>query len=840
MTAFSLPDLPSELSALKTLALDLRWTWNHEADALWEDVDHRLWQRTRNPWIILQNASPGRLQILSADTAFRARLQDFVAARDDYYRTPGWFVDSGYSEQLRKIVYFSMEFGLGAALPLYAGGLGVLAGDFLKTASDLGVPAIGVGLLYQEGYFRQIVDAAGMQQELYPYNEPATLPIEPVGHEHGGWLRIPLELPGRIVQLRVWQANVGRVKLYLLDSNDPLNTPADRGITAKLYGGGPEIRLMQEIALGIGGWRVIEALHPDVEICHINEGHAAFAIIERAHQFAKRSGLGFWESLWATRAGNAFTTHTPVAAGFDAFPAHLIRTYLPYSEAELALRDVSLETLIGLGRIDPEDTNEPFNMAWLAQRGSAACLGVSRLHGNFSRQIFQPLFPRWPACEVPVGHITNGVHMPTWDSAEADRIWTNACGKERWRGMSDRLGAQIAGVGDECLWAMRGEQRQRLVRIVRAHLATQLQERGFSGDAIGQAGNVLDPNVLTLAFARRFTEYKRPNLLLRDRKRLEHLLLNERQPVQIVVAGKAHPADREGKEMIRAWVALARDPRFRRRVVFLEDYDIAIARELVQGADVWINTPRRPWEACGTSGMKVLVNGGLNCSILDGWWAEAHEETLGWPIGDATGGPASEVDERDAASLFETLENRIIPEFYSRDAEGLPRSWLQRIRQSMSVLTPAFASSRMMLEYFEKAYLPLAAGLRLRLADDCNLAKVLYRWSESLCSGWPSLHIGQPTVLCGDGSFRISVPVFLGEIQPEFVRVELFANEIGGSPAEVITLYQEQAIPGSAHGYIYAGEVAGARPAEEYTLRIVPWHDAVRIPTELPLISWQR
>lgn len=840
MVALSLPNLPAELAALKTLALDLRWTWNHGADALWEEVDPQLWKRTCNPWIVLQNASPGRLQTLSTDNAFLAKLRAFMDAREAYYRAPGWFAENGYLERLKKTVYFSMEFGLGAALPLYAGGLGVLAGDFLKTASDLGVPAIGVGLLYQEGYFRQIVDTGGMQQELYPYNEPATLPIEPVMRESGGWLRIPLELPGRIVLLRVWQANVGRVQLYLLDSNDPLNTPADRGITAKLYGGGPEIRLMQEIVLGIAGWRVIEELHPDAEICHINEGHAAFAIIERAHRFAKRNKLGFWEALWATRAGNVFTTHTPVAAGFDTFPAHLLRTYLPYPEADLATRDVSLEALIGLGRIEPHNTHEPFNMAWLAQRGSAASLGVSRLHGDFSRQIFQPLFPRWPSCEVPVGHITNGVHMPTWDSAEADRIWTEGCGKERWRGMPTRLGAQIARIDDECLWAMRGDARQRLVRVVRGHLATQLRERGFSGDVVGQAGSVLDPNVLTLAFARRFTEYKRPNLLLRDKRRLERLLFNERKPTQIVVAGKAHPADREGKEMIRAWIALARDPRFRRRVVFLEDYDIAIAKELVQGADVWINTPRRPWEACGTSGMKVLVNGGLNCSILDGWWAEAHADGLGWSIGDASGGEASEVDGRDAESLFETLETQVIPEFYDRDADGLPRAWLERIRRSLSVLTPAFASTRMMRDYIEQAYLPLAEGLRARFADNCSLAKALLRWSECLRRGWSSLHIGQPTILTSEGRFRFSVPVFLGEVHPDFVRVELFANEVDGIPAEVVALYQEQAIPGSAHGYVYAGEVAATRNANEYTLRVVPYHDAVRIPAELPLIAWQR
>jgi starch phosphorylase len=777
---------------------------------------------------------------LSAENAFLAMLRAFAAARDDYHRRPGWFVESGYAERLKKIAYFSMEFGLGAALPLYAGGLGILAGDFLKTASDLGVPAIGVGLLYQEGYFRQIVDSTGMQQELYPYNEPATLPIEPVVQRNGSWLRIPLEFPGRIVLLRVWQANVGRVKLYLLDSNDPLNTPADRGITAKLYGGGPEIRLMQEIALGIGGWRVIEHLHPDAEICHINEGHAAFAIIERAHQCARRSKLNFWEALWATRAGNVFTTHTPVAAGFDAFPTDLLRTYLPYPEWDLPLTDATLEALIGLGRSDSDNAHESFNMAWLAQRGSTACLGVSRLHGQFSRRIFQPLFPRWPECEIPIGHITNGVHMPTWDSDGADRIWTEACGEQRWHGLSEHLGEQIASVDDERLWSMRGEARQHLVHTVRKHLETQLRERGFSGEDVGHARTVLDPNILTLAFARRFTEYKRPNLLLSDCARLERLFLNADNPVQIVVAGKAHPADRDGKEMIRAWINLAREPRFRRHLVFIEDYDIEIAKELVQGADVWINTPRRPWEACGTSGMKVLVNGGLNCSILDGWWAEAHEDELGWSIGDGSGGEAGQIDERDALSLFEMLETRIIPEFYDRDSDGLPRAWLARVRRSMSTLTPAFASNRMMRDYIEEAYVPAAAGLRSRLKDDYSLAKALAHWSEQLRSGWPGLHIGQPTILPAEGQFRFSVPVFLGDVQPGSIRVELFAEAIDGISAEIVALHREQHIPGSAHGYVYAGDIAGPRAAEDYTLRIVPHHEAARIPAELPLIAWQR
>jgi starch phosphorylase len=847
MVALPLPDLPPEISALRALALDLRWTWSHEADALWERVDARLWRRTKNPWSVLQSASARRLQRLAADAAFRKQLAGFVAARQEYLERPGWFVANYGQAALTRVAYLSMEFGLGAALPLYAGGLGILAGDYLKTASDLDVPALGVGLLYQEGYFRQIVDADGIQQELYPHNDPAMMPVEPVILEDGGWLRIRLKLPGRMLHLRVWQATVGHVKLYLLDSNDPLNSPADRGITAKLYGGGSEARLMQEIVLGVGGWRVVEALHPDTEICHINEGHAAFAIIERARHFAVKAKLTFWQALWATRAGNVFTTHTPVAAGFDSFSPSLLRKYLPLLRRYLPFgggksddRGVTPNDILGLGRIDPLNPDEPFNMAYLAQRGSALCLGVSRLHGEFSRRIFQPLFPRWPASEIPIGYITNGVHMPTWDSIEADTIWTAACGKERWRGMPDKLGERIACVPDEELWAMRGNGRQRIVGFVRRHLGTQLRERGLDPGLVRQADSVLDPNLLTLGFARRFTAYKRPNLLLRDRARLDSLLFNDRRPVQLVLAGKAHPADYEGKSMIRAWIDLARQPRYRSRVVFLEDYDIALAQELVQGVDVWINTPRRPWEACGTSGMKVLVNGGINCSILDGWWDEAYQADVGWAIGDGRGGDAAEVDERDAASLYDTLEQRIIPEFYDRDADGLPRAWLARIRRSMSTLTPAFGSTRMVREYVEKAYLPMAKVQRARWADDCALAKALRDWSDRLERHWSSLRAGEPTVVGADGRWRFSVPVFGGDVPLAAVRVELFADEGPDIPAEVITLHQEHAIPGTANGHIYAGEVEAGRPAQDYSVRIVPYHPAAHVPMELPLIAWQR
>jgi glycogen phosphorylase len=617
MQASPTRDLPDELEALDELALDLRWTWSHEADALWERVDAAAWSRTRNPWIILQDISAERLRALAADRSFVAELERVATARRAYLETPGWFSAAHEPSALSGVAYFSMEFGLGEGLPLYAGGLGVLAGDFLKTASDLGLPVVGIGLLYQEGYFRQIIDAAGAQHEVYPFNDPGSMPIQPAQGPDGAWLHIRLDLPGRSLQLRVWQALVGRVKLYLLDANDPLNSPADRGITGKLYDAETEIRILQELVLGVAGWRVVEALAPDVEICHLNEGHAAFAVIERARAYMRRSGLSFWEALWATRAGNLFTTHTPVEAGFDRFPAEVLGKYPRYLETFLAEAGIALGELLALGRVRPDDAGEPFNMAYLAMRGSLLTFGVSRLHGDVSRRIFQPLFARWPEIEVPVGHVTNGIHVPSWDSPHADDLWTRACGKERWRGLPDELPPLVACLEDEELWAMAGEERQALIGNVRARLARQLGSRGYPPEIVAASANVLDPNVLTLGFARRFTGYKRPNLLLEDPARLARLLNDPARPVQIVLAGKAHPADQEGKQMIRDWIELAQRPEFRRRVVFLEDYDIALAQELVQGVDVWINTPRRPWEACGTSGMKVLVNGGINLSLGD-------------------------------------------------------------------------------------------------------------------------------------------------------------------------------------------------------------------------------
>ena len=840
MVAILLPHLPDELASLQQLALDLRWTWSHEGDALWRYIDEGLWDLTSSPWAVLQGTSAGRLESLRTDPQFLAKLRDFCQQREAYMQRSGWFAQNYGEKKLGGVAYFSMEFGLGEALPLYAGGLGVLAGDFLKTASDLDVPMAGVGLLYQEGYFRQMISADGSQLEAFPYNEPATMPIEPVTDPHGGWMRITIELPGRSVHLRVWQANVGRIKLYLLDSNDPLNSPVDRGITGKLYGGGGEMRLMQELMLGIGGWRLIARLRPEIEICHINEGHAAFAVLERACQLARDHHLSLEEAVWAGRPGNVFTTHTPMPAGFDRFEPELLHRYLPSAEPLLAEEPERLKEVIAMGQAEPGNHGELFNMAYFALRGSAYTCGVSRLHGTFSRRIFQPLFPRFPEAEVPIDHVTNGVHIPSWDSAEADRLWTEACGKERWRQMPDALHRQILGVADDELWQLRSRGRRLAVQHARRHLAMQLRERGFSHQVVQQAQSVLDPNVLTLGFARRFTPYKRPNLLLFDKARFISLLTNEHRPIQIIVAGKAHPADVMGKEMVREWIELAREPALRRHVVFLEDYHMGIAQILVQGVDVWINNPRRPWEACGTSGMKVLVNGGLNCSVRDGWWDEAFTAEVGWAVGEIDHHLVSN-DAADANSLYDLLENDIAPEFYDRDAEGVPRRWIARIRESMAQLTPEFSATRMVRDYVEKAYLPCAASRARRVANDCAPARALCAWSHSMAERWHSLHLGVPNVTRGeDGSWHFTVPVSLGDISPEEVRIELYAETRGPLGAALLSLNRERPIPGAMNGFIYSGSAPSSRAPNDYTVRAVPHHTDAQLPQELPLILWQK
>lgn len=832
---------PAELAQVLTdLALDLRWTWSHAGDALWRMLGPSAWEQTRNPWVVLQDAPATRFAQVQEDAAFMAELERLVAERTQYRQDVGWCGRVYDAATLPLVAYFSLEVGLGEGLPLYAGGLGVLAGDYLKAASDLGVPVVGVSLLYQRGYFRQVLDASGQQRESYPYNDTTGLPIQPVRTPEGGWLHIPLAFPGRTLLLRVWQARVGRVWLYLLDSNDPLNSPEDRDITSELYGGGVEVRLMQEIVLGIGGWRALEALGLAVDVCHLNEGHGAFVVLERLRRCMAQQQVPFWDALWATRAGNVFTTHTPVAAGFDTFAPALIDKYFPLVCSYLSEVGLTLPELLALGRRHPHDAQEPFHMAYLALRGCARANGVSQLHGAVSRQIFQPLYPRWPTAEVPIGHVTNGVHVPTWDSAWADALWTTACGKARWGGTAAALSEAINGLSDEELWGCRSAERRDLVRYARQRLARQLGQHGAAPEVVAQAAQVLDPNALTLGFARRFTAYKRPNLLLHDPPRLLRLLTSAERPVQLLMAGKAHPADHEGKRLIQAWAQFVQQPAVRGRVVFLEDYDMALAQELVQGVDVWINTPRRPWEACGTSGMKVLVNGGLNLSVLDGWWAEAYTPEVGWALGHGQEHTEAAWDALEAEQLYTLFEQQIVPEFFDRDARGIPVRWVQRIRTSMAHLAPRFSSNRMVQQYLEDYYQPAAASFRRRAAEGGALAHALHAWHTTLAMHWHEVHFGSLDC-CQDGeAWLVRVHVYLGELTPEQVRVELYAESLADAAPACLPMAQAEPIPGAVHGYVYQARVPTTRPSTDWTPRVVPYHPDACVPMEAAWITWQR
>ncbi|MGA9777795.1 MAG: alpha-glucan family phosphorylase [Limisphaerales bacterium] len=833
--------LPTEVpgsDSLAELALDMRWSWNHCADEVWRQLDPELWDLTHNPWVVLQTVSSDRLKKVLAKQDFREKVEELASAKRQAAEAPAWFQKHHAKAPLTCVAYFSMEFMLSEALPIYSGGLGNVAGDQLKAASDLGVPVIGVGLLYQQGYFRQVIGKGGEQQAFYPYNDPGQLPITPLREPNGKWLRLEVKLPGYSVWLRAWQVQVGRVKLYLLDSNDAANFPAHRGITSELYGGGPELRLKQELVLGIGGWRLLKALGIQPQVCHLNEGHTAFAILERARNFMGETGQPFEVALAVTRAGNLFTTHTAVPAGFDRFAPALIEPYIGDYAQRLGL---TIQNLLALGRLNPDDPSEPFNMAYLAMRGSGAANGVSRLHGQVSRRIFASLFPRWPESEVPVQHVTNGVHVPSWDSAASDELWTEACGKDRWLGKKDTLEQDIRRVPDKRLWQLRATNRKLLIDYARERLARELAVGGASAEAVEGARHLFDPNVLTLGFARRFATYKRPNLLLHDPERLRRLLTNPQRPVQLIIAGKAHPADLAGQNLIQEWVRFIRQPAIRPHAIFHGDYDMLLTEHLAQGVDVWLNTPRRPWEASGTSGMKVLVNGALNLSELDGWWAEAYAPEVGWALGDGQEhGDDSAWDAAEAGRLYELLEQEVVPQFYTRDQNGIPMAWIARMRESMARLTPRFSANRTVREYTEQCYLPASAAYQERAADKGVLGAQMVNWRQTLEQKWAVLRFGEVKIQSAGQKHTFEVQVFLSEIGPDAVRVELYADGSNDSPAVRQEMKRVRQLVGAGNGFVFGASVPANRPAADYTPRVVPHFPHVAVPLEDAQILWQR
>ena len=827
-----------QYDALMELALNLRWSWHHSSEELWGKINPDLWELTQNPWAVLQTASQKRLAEIGADPAFTRRVDELVREKRESLQRPTWYQSAHPGAPLGLVAYFSMEYMLSESLPIYSGGLGNVAGDQLKSASDLGVPVAAIGLLYQEGYFRQEIDSHGAQHALYPYNDPSQLPITPLRQPDGEWLRILLDTPGVKLWLRCWKVEVGRNNLYLLDSNDLANPPAFRGVTSELYGGDSELRLKQELILGLGGWRLLRALKLRPEICHLNEGHAAFAILERARSYMADNGVPFDVAMEATRAGNLFTTHTAVEAGFDRFSPELCAKYLNVLASELG---IGLETLLALGRQNPSNQSEPFNMAYLAMRGSGAVNGVSRLHGVVSRHLFSNLFPRWPEREVPVGHITNGVHVGTWESPETDAVWERACGPDRSAGDLTKLGQQLRAVSDTDLWELRTGGSRRLIEYTRRRLARDRAIRGLPPEDIAAAERIFSFDTLTMGFARRFATYKRPNLLLRDPDRLARILTNRERPVQLVLAGKAHPADLAGQAMIQQWYQFLRRPDVQAHVAFLSDYDMLLSQQMVQGVDLWINTPRRPWEASGTSGMKILANGGMNLSELDGWWVEAYSPEVGWAIGDGKEhGDDPNVDAAEAETLYQLLEREIVPKFYQRDERGIPTQWIAMMRESMARLTPVFSANRTVREYTEHHYLPGAAAYCARAAEHGKTAVELLQWRRTLSANWERIRFGESHVETRDGQHVFEVQIYLDDVSPDAVRVELFADSGGGDQPIRQEMQRGHDLLGAKGGYAYSASVPATRPASDYTPRVVPFKAGASVPLEANQILWQR
>ncbi|MFP4056049.1 MAG: alpha-glucan family phosphorylase [Candidatus Brocadiia bacterium] len=840
------PALPRDLAPLADLAYNLWWCWNSEAFELFRRLDSEVWERVHhNPVQLLAEVSQERLDRAAADPGYVAAVARERQRLADYMAATTWFQDEHGELADTRIAYFSAEFGLSESLPIYSGGLGVLSGDHLKSASDLGLPLVGVGLLYREGYFRQYLGADGWQQEFYPELDFYTMPLELVKDSEGRAVTIEIEYPGRVVKARVWRAQVGRIPLLLLDANLKDNRPADRDITAQLYGGDLEMRICQEILLGIGGVRALNALGVRPEIYHLNEGHSAFLALERCRMLMAEHQVAFAEAAEAVAAQTCFTTHTPVPAGNDVFGESLMLKYfLGYSMA----LGLSWDQFMGLGRQRAEDKEELFCMTVLALKLAASRNAVSRLHGQVSRRMWQSVWPDAPLDEVPIQSITNGVHARTWLSRDMAQLLDRYL-DPRWveRPVDQSVWESVERIPDAELWRTHERRRERLVAVVRARLATQLAQRGASPREVGRADEVLDPEALTIGFARRFATYKRATLLFRDMDRLRCILNDRERPVQLIFAGKAHPRDNAGKEMIRRIVQVGRSEDFRNRIVFLEDYDLSVAHYLTSGVDLWLNTPRRPLEASGTSGMKVAVNGGLNVSVLDGWWCEGYTPENGWAIG--RGEEYDDHETQDAVesqALYDLLEKEAIPLFYDRASDGVPHDWVRKMKASLRTVCPVFNANRMVHEYTERFYLPGIRRGRKLLADGLAPATALATWKRHLQERWESIRLVGVTLNSHDDfTVGTQVPVrakiHLGDVQPHEVDVQIYEGRLNANRE----ITDPQVLPmecGSDDGdgvWTYSGAIPCRRAGRHgFVLRIVPRHDDLASPHDTGLIFW--
>jgi starch phosphorylase len=831
------PTLPPELAALEELAMNLRWSWDARTRDLFRWVDPDAWDATvHDPVGLLGVVARERFDALVEDQAFMRYLDEVHDEHRRYLDGDRWFQDREGSP-VRSIAYFSPEFGISEALPQYSGGLGVLAGDHLKAASDLGLPLVGIGLFYRHGYFRQSLSADGWQQERYPDLDPHAMALVPCED-----VRIEVDLAGETLVARVWKAEVGRISLYLLDADVEENSPDLQGITDRLYGGDTEHRLHQEILLGIGGVRALDALGIDAQVFHTNEGHAGFLGLERIRQLVKEPGLSYREAIEAVRAGCIFTTHTPVPAGIDRFPRELIERYFSGWAAEVG---ITLDELMALGHRPGDAPDERFNMAVMGLRLAGRSNAVARLHGEVSREMFSDLWPDVPVDETPITSVTNGVHAHTWVAPEMAELLEHHVLPE-WHEAEADWWARLDDAREDEIWRVREQTRERLVAFVRQRLRDQLMARGLSSSDVEWTGSVLDPKALTIGFARRFATYKRATLLLSQPERLKALLLSGDRPLQLVFAGKSHPADDSGKELIRQITAFASDPEVRHRFVFIEDYDIAVARTLLQGADVWLNNPRRPQEACGTSGMKAALNGGLNLSILDGWWDECFDGENGWAISSAEALEDLERrDEVEAGSLFELLERQVVPLFYERWQGPVPQRWVQRVKRSLTTLGPFVNASRMVRDYTTQLYEPTAAQSDALGAEDHARARSLADWKGGVTSAWSGVHVDRVDLdasVAGLGAQRtVEATVSLGHLRAEDVQVQLIHGPSGQSDE----LTHPQIVPMELAGPADDGHVrySGSficQTAGRYgvTVRVVPAHPDLTSSAELGRIAW--
>ncbi len=843
------PSLPSRLEPLRRLAYNLHWDWNVETKELWRRLDRELWEQTRhNPAKMLGIISQTRLQEVAEDEGFLAQMERAIRQLDDYLNERTWYRKHRQinPDQKECYAYFCAEYGLVDCLPIYSGGLGVLAGDHLKSASDLGLPLVAVGLLYQEGYFAQHLNADGWQQERYPLNDFYNMPLELVLDDQGKELRISVEYPGRLVYARCWKVQVGTVPLYLLDTNIEPNSAYDQDITDELYGGDLDTRIHQEMMLGIGGVRLLKSLNIQPTAYHLNEGHSGFLILERIKMLMQDQSLSFEQAKQFAQSTQIFTTHTPVSAGFDMFPPDKAMYYVGHYAGNFGLQK---DEFLALGRENTGDFSSPFSMAGLALKTASFVNGVAQLHGQVSREMFHSLWNEFPIDEVPITAITNGVHARSCVAKSNQELYDRYLG-ENWSqaSLEKSLWDKVAAIPDEELWRNHERCRAELVMFVRERLVKYYKEIGASSGEIAHAQEVLDPGVLTIGFARRFATYKRATLFLRDIERIKRILTgNKDRRVQFVIAGKAHPKDIPGKELIRDIVNITRQEGFSTSIVFIPDYDIYVSRLMVAGCDVWLNTPRRPREASGTSGMKAAMNGILNLSILDGWWDEAEYTKTGWAIGGRDEEDDKNYqDELDANSLYELLEREVAPIFYNRDSEGLPRQWIAKMKDAIHYNCPVFNTARMLRDYANQAYFTTSDRYLTLSANNLAPIKELTQWKTHLLEHWYEIKIESVDISKMDDikvsqNITVTAKVNLHQLTENDVQVELYQGEISDKEeiingASVIMQYQGK----DEHNIsIYTVDTSyDSSGFKGLSVRIFPKHKYLSYPYELGLIIW--